>query len=52
MQNDRDNLAYRDYQALPDAVRALYSYETYLWLSDADKARLVQLETEPDGFDY
>jgi hypothetical protein len=51
MQPDPENLIYRDYQALPEAIRALYSFEQYLWLSDAEKSRLVQLECEPDSYD-
>lgn len=45
-----NELAYRDYQALPEAIRASYSFEQYLWLSDREKARLVQAETEPDSY--
>jgi hypothetical protein len=51
MQLDRENLIYRDYQALPEAIRALYSFEQYLWLSDAEKLGLIQSETEPDWYD-
>jgi hypothetical protein len=48
---DQTSLSYRDYQALPESIRALYSFEQYLWLSDAEKSRLVQLECEPDSYD-
>jgi hypothetical protein len=49
---DLDNtLARRDYQALPESIRAYYSFEQYLWLSDLEKARLIQTETEPDSYD-
>jgi hypothetical protein len=51
MQNDRENLVYREYQALPESIRALYSFEQYLWLSDFEKSRLIQSETEPDFYD-
>lgn len=43
-------LAYQAYLALPEAIRALYTFEQYLWLSDLDKARLIQNETEPDFY--
>lgn len=43
-------LAYRDYVELPESIRALYSFEQYLWLSDFEKARLIQAETEPDVY--
>jgi hypothetical protein len=50
MQIERDNLVYREYQALPESVRAYYSFDQYLWLSDVEKNRLVQTETEPDFY--
>jgi hypothetical protein len=37
-----------DYDLLPQSIRDLYSPEQYRWLSDAEKARLLQSETEPD----
>lgn len=36
------------YVELPDAIKATLSPKEYLWLSDAEKARLIQNETEPD----
>lgn len=36
------------YDALPESLKAAYTREQYLWLGDADKARLLQTETEPD----
>lgn len=36
------------YDALPESIRAYISPREYLWLSDAEKARLLQDETEPD----
>lgn len=40
-----------EYQALPECIRQSYSYEQYLWLSEADKGRLLQSETEPDLYE-
>lgn len=37
-----------DYDKLPTPIQAVYTQAQYAWLSDAEKARLVQLETEPD----
>ena len=37
-----------DYSRLPMAIRVAISRTDYLWMSDAQKARLVQDETEPD----
>lgn len=37
-----------DYDRLPEAVKQYYSLEQYLWLSEAQKARLIQDETEPE----
>jgi hypothetical protein len=42
------DLARAEYDALPEAIKAAYSYIEYQWLGDAEKARLVQTETEPD----
>lgn len=36
------------YEELPEALKATYSPKEYAWLSDAEKATLVQRETEPD----
>jgi hypothetical protein len=41
----------RDYDALPESVKANYSLLQYLWLSDDEKGRLVQTETEPETFE-
>lgn len=38
----------QDYHRLPDSIKAGRTYEQWLWLSDAEKARLVQTETEPE----
>lgn len=37
-----------EYEALPDSVRAYYTAHQFAWLSDADKARVIQTETEPE----
>jgi len=37
-----------EYDELPEAVKVRLSPKEYLWLSDAEKARLIQTETEPD----
>ena len=37
-----------DYDQLPESIKALYTREEHLWLSDEGKARLLQVETEPD----
>lgn len=36
------------YDELPDSIKATHSPHEYLWMSDADKARLIQSETEPE----
>lgn len=36
------------YDELPEAIKATLSSKEYLWLSDAEKARLIQNETEPE----
>lgn len=42
--NGRDD----EYEALPDSIRQYYSRQEYLWLSDQQKADLIQQETEPE----
>lgn len=37
-----------DYDQLPESIKALYTQEQYLWLSDDEKATLIQRETEPE----
>jgi hypothetical protein len=44
------DLARAEYDALPEFLRAIYSYEQYQWLSDGEKARLIQTETEPEQY--
>ncbi len=39
------------YNDLPEGIRMLYTREQYLWLSDDEKARLIQTETECE-FDH
>ena len=36
------------YQELPKAIQVSYSEKQWLWLSDREKAKLVQTETEPE----
>jgi hypothetical protein len=38
-----------DYDALPESVKMLHPLEGWLWLSEAEKGRLVQRETEPEA---
>lgn len=37
-----------EYDRLPECIKAIYSEEQYLWLSDDDKKHLIQNETEPE----
>jgi len=37
-----------DYENLPEVVRALLPKKEWLWLSDADKAALIENYTQPD----
>jgi hypothetical protein len=37
-----------DYDQLPEFLKSLYTHEQYLWLSDEEKGRLLQQETEPE----
>jgi hypothetical protein len=37
-----------DYDKLPEALKLVYTRQEYLWLSDLQKAKLIERETEPD----
>ena len=37
-----------DYSQLPEPIKQAYTRAEYLWLSDAEKATLVQQECEPE----
>ncbi len=34
---------------VPDCIKQNYTREEWLWLSDAEKAGLIQSETEPEA---
>lgn len=36
------------YDQLPECIQQYYTREQYLWLSDDEKGRLEQTETEPE----
>ena len=36
------------YSALPASIRAIYSYDEWVWLTDQQKDRLELAETEPE----
>jgi len=36
------------YDALPEAIKTIYTPHEYNWLPDAEKARLIERETEPE----
>lgn len=40
-----------EYDVLPESIRQNYSLLQWLWLSDDEKGRLVQTETEPETFE-
>ena len=37
-----------DYEQLPEPIKMIYTRTEYLWLSDAEKAGIVQRECEPE----
>lgn len=43
-------LAPQDYEELPVCIKDAFSVSEWLWLSDTEKARLIQNETEPEYF--
>lgn len=46
--SDFQNPPRNDYERLPAAIRDVVSEHEYAWLSDSEKSRLEQSETEPD----
>lgn len=49
--DEQRDLARAEYDALPEAIKHYYSWVQYQWLSDAEKAHLIQTETEPEQYD-
>lgn len=41
----------KEYDDLPVCIKDQFSAKEWLWLSDSEKARLIQNETEPETFD-
>lgn len=37
-----------DYDRLPEPIKHIYSPEQYQWLSDAEKANVIDQECEPE----
>jgi hypothetical protein len=37
-----------DYAALPEPIKEIYTRQEYLWLSDEQKASLIDQECEPE----
>lgn len=37
-----------EYDSLPESIKAAYSPREYSFLSDLEKARLIETETEPE----
>lgn len=37
-----------DYACLPESIKSIYSRQEYLWLSEKQKADLIQQECEPE----
>jgi hypothetical protein len=44
-------LSAREYDELPEAIKHTMDFRGWAWLSDAEKARLIQDETEPESFE-
>ena len=44
-------LAGSQYEELPESIKHTLTPTQWLWLSDAEKGRLIQTETEPETYD-
>lgn len=47
LQDDEDTLL-REYDALPESIKAIYSPKEYRWMTDIQRANLVREECEPE----
>jgi hypothetical protein len=36
------------YDSLPEPIKAIYSEREYMWLTTAEKQRIIEMECEPD----
>ena len=41
----------REYDSLPESVKANYSFLQWLWLSETEKAHLVERECQQETFE-
>jgi hypothetical protein len=41
-----------DYEALPEPIKLVYTYEEWMWLSDQEKTSLVSRETSTEEGRY
>lgn len=46
--DESSSIPHDPYDDLPEAINQYYSRQEYLWLTDAEKAALLQRETEPE----
>lgn len=46
--DDSNEIARDEYDRLPEAIKAVYSFEGWLWLSGGQKRDLERDETEPE----
>lgn len=44
----RESAEAQGYDGLPEAIKSIYTPREYAWLSDAEKATLIERETEPE----
>ena len=42
------NPMWNEYEELPEAIKAGVTHTDYKWMSDAQKASILQTETEPE----
>jgi len=48
MQSNDNDLFRKEYMDLPEAIRQYYSFNEYCWLTEEQRASLLQENTEPD----
>lgn len=45
---DSEDTMQREYDNLPEAIKSTYSLKEYRWMTDIQRANLVQGECEPE----
>lgn len=48
LEDGTEPTGHHEYDALPRPIKDLHPYSSWAWLSETEKGRLIQTETEPE----